>query len=61
MSKYYFDKYYEGEKDCWLHHDKRKVVSIRLSDDEINAVKQRYIGRDLSYGIRSLIHSNLDV
>lgn len=61
MSKYYFDKYYEGETHCWCGKVKRRVCSVRLSEDEIKAVTNRYPERDLSYGIRSLIHSHLKV
>ena len=60
MSRYFRNKYYEGDERPWLR-EKRKVVSIRLSDKEIEMVKSAYPEEDLSYGIRSLIHKNIKI
>lgn len=51
------DKHYENEGSSWYCSNKvKKVITIRLSYDEINILKKLYPGKTISFAIRSLIH-----
>lgn len=52
-----YDKHYQNEGLTWHNSNKvEKVITVRLSYDEINILKKLYPNNTISFAIRSLIH-----
>lgn len=48
-------RHYEGGK-YWSNVRVDKIVSIRLSEEELKIINKRFPGNSISYAIRTMIH-----
>lgn len=57
MARYYSGKHYKGESSFDSRQTLEKVVTLRLSENEMKIINTYYLNQSVSYAIRSIINS----
>ncbi len=52
-----WNKHYDGQGFVYRSNRVDKVVTVRLSEEELAILKRFFPGHTISYGIRSAIHT----